>query len=665
MKLCQAVVVVHQILLSLAWGFESVLGEVEAVVGREGNAEEVRQILSKLEYDAESMSERQVDALKHATIGDPIAIRAIAQGLMHERSAFGDMNLPVAAELYHLSSRLGDVPSMVNLGTMFAEGYGVDRSPREALRWFMAASDGGYQGATYNCGLLLAEEDRDAQEDERVAPDVVSAFEYFHLAFSMRNLDSPPAIVNEVTTTAAKQAYETFSDIFAYESWGLDQLSRIFEVGTLYTELNEEVTRKWRDGLTHLRLFNDGFAKGVGVVNEDRRLELQQVLREWGQILELHDEKLSKLQRHLLLDNLQDVVGPLAGKDDAFVIKAGELAEALAVSEYCFEKYAVNEGDSACFNGAVSAAMSYYRRAGRADDATRVFNFAKKHPHASTKWTYQSQTPRVYYRGLRSSPWWDEKQFDIARSLELVYASVGKEAILRELDTIVHGKEGAKVRRGGNIKAENIAEGDPQSDKTKGLERVFTPHIGVRGDTDAVENDGAGVWSEFGPLFDGLDWSESRCSALPTLCKILKEHVHDEMCGLNSEELQMYRKKGVLVEERMRKAVEARCGADTIATVLRLRPGTNILPHCGTTNRRLIMHFAIQGAKDVKFRAGDSEQSSAPGGWVDSYGQGDGHAIIFDDSFEHEVRHDGMRDRYVLLVVLKHPDDAPRVENER
>ena len=48
MKLCQAVVVVHQILLSLAWGFESVLGEVEAVVGREGNAEEVRQILSKL-----------------------------------------------------------------------------------------------------------------------------------------------------------------------------------------------------------------------------------------------------------------------------------------------------------------------------------------------------------------------------------------------------------------------------------------------------------------------------------------------------------------------------------------------------------------------------------------------------------------------------------------
>jgi Aspartyl/Asparaginyl beta-hydroxylase len=47
--------------------------------------------------------------------------------------------------------------------------------------------------------------------------------------------------------------------------------------------------------------------------------------------------------------------------------------------------------------------------------------------------------------------------------------------------------------------------------------------------------------------------------------------------------------------------------------------------------------------------------SSVHGGWVSSYGAGDGHAIVFDDSFEHEVVHNGHNDRYVILVVLKHP----------
>ena len=38
-----------------------------------------------------------------------------------------------------------------------------------------------------------------------------------------------------------------------------------------------------------------------------------------------------------------------------------------------------------------------------------------------------------------------------------------------------------------------------------------------------------------------------------------------------------------------------------------------------------------------------------------SYKKGDGHAVVFDDSFEHEVIHDGSDDRYVILIVLKHP----------
>ncbi len=45
-------------------------------------------------------------------------------------------------------------------------------------------------------------------------------------------------------------------------------------------------------------------------------------------------------------------------------------------------------------------------------------------------------------------------------------------------------------------------------------------------------------------------------------------------------------------------------------------------------------------------------------GWLEDYGKNgeDGSIIVFDDSFEHEVVHAGMEDRYILLIVLKHPD---------
>jgi aspartyl/asparaginyl beta-hydroxylase (cupin superfamily) len=45
------------------------------------------------------------------------------------------------------------------------------------------------------------------------------------------------------------------------------------------------------------------------------------------------------------------------------------------------------------------------------------------------------------------------------------------------------------------------------------------------------------------------------------------------------------------------------------------------------------------------------------GGWVMSYGRGDGNAIVFDDSYEHEVQHRGNKDRYIVLIVLRHPDN--------
>ena len=87
-------------------------------------------------------------------------------------------------------------------------------------------------------------------------------------------------------------------------------------------------------------------------------------------------------------------------------------------------------------------------------------------------------------------------------------------------------------------------------------------------------------------------------------------------------------------------------GANVVVTILKLAAGARILPHCGVTNRRLIMQFALRGSDGVEFTVGDETRG---------YG-GDGHALVFDDSFEHAVWHGGREDRYVILALLKHPD---------
>ena len=58
------------------------------------------------------------------------------------------------------------------------------------------------------------------------------------------------------------------------------------------------------------------------------------------------------------------------------------------------------------------------------------------------------------------------------------------------------------------------------------------------------------------------------------------------------------------------------------------------------------MQFALRGSDGVTFTVGDEPRS---------YG-GDGHAIVFDDSFEHEVWNPSERPRLVFIVDAWHPD---------
>lgn len=84
-----------------------------------------------------------------------------------------------------------------------------------------------------------------------------------------------------------------------------------------------------------------------------------------------------------------------------------------------------------------------------------------------------------------------------------------------------------------------------------------------------------------------------------------------------------------------------------VITVSRVEPGTHIMPHCGPTNALVRVHLPIK---------------IPPGVWIKVGGQRlvweEGRCLVFDDSFEHEVGHEGTEDRVVLILDTLHPDLA-------
>jgi aspartate beta-hydroxylase len=82
-----------------------------------------------------------------------------------------------------------------------------------------------------------------------------------------------------------------------------------------------------------------------------------------------------------------------------------------------------------------------------------------------------------------------------------------------------------------------------------------------------------------------------------------------------------------------------------------MEPGTHVLAHTGLTNARLRIHLGLSGLDGVYIRVGDSTRQ-----WRD------GRCIVFDDSFVHEVWHNGTQTRIVLIVDIWHVemDEAAR-----
>ena len=89
------------------------------------------------------------------------------------------------------------------------------------------------------------------------------------------------------------------------------------------------------------------------------------------------------------------------------------------------------------------------------------------------------------------------------------------------------------------------------------------------------------------------------------------------------------------------------CKRFGFAAFSQLAPGSHVQPHCGSTNLRLRVHLGINvpEPKKAKLRVGTKWR-----GWQA------GKCIAFDDSFEHEVVHEGKKNRTVLITDIWHPE---------
>ena len=102
-----------------------------------------------------------------------------------------------------------------------------------------------------------------------------------------------------------------------------------------------------------------------------------------------------------------------------------------------------------------------------------------------------------------------------------------------------------------------------------------------------------------------------------------------------------------LLAAALREASEAAGGLPVVsAGVSSLHPGAHIRPHTGPSNARWNIHLGLVVAHgdDVRMRVGEEWR-----GWRE------GRTLVFDDSFEHEVRHAGREERIILDVNVPHP----------
>jgi hypothetical protein len=223
-------------------------------------------------------------------------------------------------------------------------------------------------------------------------------------------------------------------------SFSIRELADLFIFGA-YHEISNDVRDLWTTAVTALMDFNKTFVETSG--RKQDKVQMSKAAQALKKILTGHKGELSELQIYLVLDNLNDMLGPLAAKGDEYIKEAAKYAETLALTKLCYDRYAVAEKDPACFNGAAASAVSYYRRISDFESAERVRLMANHHPHAATHWSSILQTPRVFHPDLSAKPWWNASDFSAARKLRILYENEKTRAMMiNEINNMIALYEG-------------------------------------------------------------------------------------------------------------------------------------------------------------------------------------------------------------------------------
>ena len=90
---------------------------------------------------------------------------------------------------------------------------------------------------------------------------------------------------------------------------------------------------------------------------------------------------------------------------------------------------------------------------------------------------------------------------------------------------------------------------------------------------------------------------------------------------------------------------------DLEVSLLRLTPGAKVIPHTGSSNARLNVHFGLKVPPESALKVGDQVRT-----WKV------GEALVFDDSFDHEAWNPSDTDRVVLHMHMWNPALLPLAE---
>ena len=640
-----------------------------------------------------------------AVVENPSAAFASAAAAFQE----GD----VAAAIRHLmdAARAGHGEAQAQLGAAYVHGHGgLDADAVEAKRWFRLAAAQGHGDATHNLVVLCdakpscigAGDDQQAIAWLREAARqgiAAAAYEAGHLllaqsadddaldlflhgarrghAGSMYNAahmcSSRPDRLTEAVVwfgraaTQGKEAKVAADATVAVarvrrlwvqraEATDANGTTALFRAASLEeappsamdapdgvgaAEADARATdvalEAWTGAMVHWAAFEGGFSAHASYDNAPALASLRRAMNMFAALIEDDDvnhangegallaagprRRLGELRRYLLLSKLAEGAKAL-GRSDEELHAGVKWLEAMALEPLCSELYAQVETQPSCFNDQLASAITMWRRTGsarghaRVDELVRIGN---AHPHAATRWASPLQTPRVYLPGLEAAGWWDARRFEVCATLEAAWASGRLTEDMARIDAAVASSAAAAAAAAATAATASNADG---GDDAMGFARIVSSGAPIRG-PPGLDGDREGVWSEW-MLFDGARWDERRCAQASALCSILRA--------------------SAAVSGRVLAPDGVETPPQGQVTIFRLRPSAHVLPHVGVTNRRLVLQFPLRGWQGVRFRVG--------GEWREYE---EGRALVFDDSFEHEVVHEGSADRYVLYAVLHHP----------